>query len=162
MCRSGTAACALLAALGCQRFADFRDPIVDGVASGDGAAAADGLSCDAAALRPVFVPPTVVLMVDKSGSMGDQLGAQPLSQWAAVLEVLDNQLRDHDPPETRATLHRLLDLGTDENEARRLIACVIAAEIVDVMRTSRPFDRGRFVARLHQLPAMPWASDEDE
>jgi len=81
---------------------------------------------------------------------------------AAILEVLDNQLRDHDPPETGQTLERLIESGIDRAEARRLIACVIAAEIVAVMKTGRGFDRERFVARLHDLPAMPWDAEEDE
>jgi hypothetical protein len=67
---------------------------------------------------------------------------------AAIMDVLDNQLRHHDPPETRDTLERLLDEGTDREEARRLIGCVIAAELVDVMKSSRPFDRERFITRL--------------
>jgi hypothetical protein len=80
---------------------------------------------------------------------------------AAILEVLDNQLRDGDPPETRATLDRLLARGTEKDEARRLIACVIAAEMFEVMKTSSPFDRERFVARLNALPELPWSDDEE-
>jgi hypothetical protein len=80
---------------------------------------------------------------------------------AAIMEVLDNQLRDHDPPETRATLERLLAEGTDREQARRLIGCVIAAEIFDVMKSNQPFDRERFITRLQRLPAMPWPDEED-
>jgi hypothetical protein len=79
---------------------------------------------------------------------------------AALMDVLDNQLRDNDPPETRATLERLLALGSDREEARRLLACVIASEIFDVMKSNTPFDRERFVTRLHLLPAMPWADEQ--
>lgn len=38
----------------------------------------------------------------------------------AILEVLDNQLHDNVPPETRATLGRLLALGTEQDEPRGL------------------------------------------
>jgi len=75
---------------------------------------------------------------------------------AALDDVLDTQLRDGDPPETRATLERLLGEGVDQEEARRLIGCVIAAEIVAVMKSNKPFDRDRFVGRLETLPEMPW------
>jgi hypothetical protein len=78
------------------------------------------------------------------------------------MEVLDNQLRDNEPPETRETFERLKRQGIDEEETRRLIACVIAAEIFDVMKTKAPFNRERFVSRLETLPEMPWMDDQDE
>lgn len=71
---------------------------------------------------------------------------------AAIMEILDNQLASNDPPETKETLVRLLASGQDEEEARRLIACAIFAEIFDVMKHQRSFDRERFVTRLHGLP----------
>ena len=83
-------------------------------------------------------------------------------RYAAFLEVLDNQLRDNDPPETRATVERLSGLGIEPEEVRRLVACVIAAEIYAVVRTRQGFDRERFVSRLKMLPDMRWMDDEDE
>ena len=41
-----------------------------------------------------------------------------------VLEVVDNQLNSGDPPETGATYKRLLNAGIQEQEVKRLIACV--------------------------------------
>jgi len=81
---------------------------------------------------------------------------------AAVFEVLDNQLRADDPPETRATIERLRAQGIDESEARRLIACVIAAEIFAVMKTNTPFNRGRFVGQLAKLPDDSFLDDLSE
>lgn len=77
----------------------------------------------------------------------------------ALYDVLDTQLRDGDPPETRVTLERLLGDGVEEEEARRLIGCVIAAEIFAVMKSKKPFDRERFVGRLETLPEMPWLAE---
>ena len=79
---------------------------------------------------------------------------------AALFDVLDNQLRDGEPPETRATLERLLGQGIVLEEARRLIAAVIVAEIFDVMKSNTPFDLERFVGRLATLPETPWLEDE--
>jgi hypothetical protein len=76
------------------------------------------------------------------------------------MEVLDNQLRDGDPPETRETYKRLRREGIDEEETRRLLACVIANEIFDIVKNNSPFSRERFVSRLATLPEMPW-EDED-
>jgi hypothetical protein len=44
------------------------------------------------------------------------------------MEVVENQLRDGNPPETKQTFDRLLAEGHDEAEARRLIGCVVVAE----------------------------------
>ena len=78
---------------------------------------------------------------------------------AAVMEVLDNQLRDGKPPETKATYRRLLAEGMDREEVRRLIGCVIAIEIFEVMNSMQPFNQKRLLARLERLPEMPWLDE---
>ena len=37
---------------------------------------------------------------------------------AAFMEVVDNQIRDNDPPETRETLNRLISEGMSKEDAR--------------------------------------------
>ena len=75
---------------------------------------------------------------------------------AAILEVVDNQLRDNDPPQTRQTYERLLATGLPEEEVKRLIACVVVSEIFDVLKNQELFDLDRFVAALDRLPKVPW------
>ena len=75
---------------------------------------------------------------------------------AAIMEVVENQLGDNDPPQTRQTLSRLIEAGHSEKEAKRLIGCVISAEIFDVLKKNEPFNLDRFVQGLNKLPAMPW------
>ena len=72
-----------------------------------------------------------------------------------MLEVVENQLRDNDPPETRATLHRLVAEGHSTSQAKRLIACVVVAEMFHVMMHQQPYDRERYVAGLRALPELP-------
>ena len=79
---------------------------------------------------------------------------------AAILEVVENQLRDHTPPETSQTFQRLLAAGHTADEAKRLIGCVVATEIYDVLKHRAPFDQVRFVAALHRLPTLPWEAQE--
>jgi hypothetical protein len=79
---------------------------------------------------------------------------------AAILEVVDNQLRDGTPPETRATLKRLMADGVPENEARELIACVVSTEIFDVLKSGQPYQEARYVAGLRSLPRLPWANEK--
>ncbi len=75
---------------------------------------------------------------------------------AAIMEVVDNQLRDGTPPETRQTFDRLLADGHTEAEARRLIACAVTSEIFDVLKNHQPYDEARYIAALHRLPTLPW------
>jgi hypothetical protein len=79
---------------------------------------------------------------------------------AAILEIVDNQLRENSPPETRQTFRRLLDEGHTDREAKRLIGCVIATEIYDILKHQEPFNQVRFLAALQRLPAMPWDAQE--
>lgn len=76
-----------------------------------------------------------------------------------ILEVVENQIRDNDPPETRQTLGRLMKEGFSREEAVELIAAVVVTEIYNVINQTETFDRKRFVAALRQLPKLPY--DED-
>ena len=71
------------------------------------------------------------------------------------MEVVDNQLRDNDPPETRQTYERLLKEGFSDEEARTLIAQVVTYEIFAVTKEEEPFNHTRFVAWLNKLPQPP-------
>ena len=74
---------------------------------------------------------------------------------AAVMEVVENQLRDGDPPETKEKFARLLAEGHGEDEARRLLGCVVVSEIFDIMKSSKPFDATRYAQALSRLPEVP-------
>ncbi len=71
------------------------------------------------------------------------------------LDTVENQLRDADPPQTAATLKRLIKEGFREQEAKELISACVAAEMMAVMETNKPFDRRRYIAWLDQLPKLP-------
>ena len=76
------------------------------------------------------------------------------------MEAVENQIRSNDPPQTRQTFKRLIDAGHSEREAKRLIGCVVSAEIFDVLKKNEPFNLDRFVKGLNKLPAMPWEEEE--
>ena len=80
----------------------------------------------------------------------------PAAARAAILEVVENQLRDGTPPETKLTFQRLVAVGYSEHEARRLIAAVVASEIFGVLKHNQPYDETRFIAALRRLPKMPY------
>ena len=74
---------------------------------------------------------------------------------AAFLEVVDNQLRDNNPPETRETLERLKAEGYSEEDAKVLIAQAVVVEAYTIMKTQAPFNLERFVRNLMALPQEP-------
>ena len=74
---------------------------------------------------------------------------------AAILEIVDTQLRDRTPPETRETFDRLIDIGYSPEGARQLLAHVVVREIFTVMARGERYDAARFVAALRRLPALP-------
>lgn len=74
---------------------------------------------------------------------------------AAFLEVVDNQLRDNNPPETKETLERLMAEGYSAEDAKLLIAQAVAVEAYTIMETKAPFNRERFVRNLLALPQEP-------
>jgi len=75
---------------------------------------------------------------------------------ATIMEVVENQIRNNDPPQTGQTFKRLLEAGHSEAEAKRLIGCVVTSEIFDVLKKQEPFNLDRFVKALDRLPALPW------
>ncbi len=74
----------------------------------------------------------------------------------AILEAVDNQLRDLDPPETKETFDRLIKEGFTEEEVRRLIGSVIVSELFNVVKQKEPYNEERFVRALRELPKMSW------
>lgn len=72
------------------------------------------------------------------------------------MDIVDNQLRDNTPPETRQTLDRLLAEGHTLEDARRLIACAVSTAVYDILTEHRPFDESAYVAALQRLPILPW------
>ncbi len=79
-----------------------------------------------------------------------------------ILEVVRNQIRDNDPPETRQTFERLKIEGYTADEARRLISTAVTVELFHIMRDHQSFDRDRFIWNLSQLPREPWDADGKE
>ena len=74
---------------------------------------------------------------------------------ATILEVVENQLRDGDPPETRETLDRLMREGHSEADARLLLGQAVTVEVYCIWKEKKPFNRERFVRNLRNLPAQP-------
>ena len=74
---------------------------------------------------------------------------------AAVMRMVDRQIADSDPPETRETVERLLAEGYSPEHVRRMIGLLIARELTEGFLHPSPFNLARFIETLRRLPEIP-------
>ena len=72
-----------------------------------------------------------------------------------MMQTVDDQLAENNPPETRQTLERLRKEGHPEELCRRLIGLAVAIELSEMNLFKKPFNRDRFVKNLEKLPEVP-------
>jgi len=76
--------------------------------------------------------------------------------FEGIMEAVENQLRENDPPETAETLARLTQLGYSEMDAKKMIAQCIVVQIFNTIKRNMPSDNDAFVALLKALPEEPF------
>ena len=74
----------------------------------------------------------------------------------AILEVINDQLKTNNPPETKQTLVRLQEEGFSEEETLKLIGYVVASEVFTVLKENRSYDQEKYISALNALPKLPW------
>jgi hypothetical protein len=74
----------------------------------------------------------------------------------AIVEAVENQLAQNEPPETKATLERLMALGESRENAIRYIASALSVEIFEALKNDSPYDEKRYVSNLKALPTLPY------
>ena len=74
----------------------------------------------------------------------------------AMVEAIENQIRDNDPPETRITLERLMTLGESRENAMRYIACALSVEVFEALKNETPYSEERYLTNLKNLPELPY------
>ena len=89
----------------------------------------------------------------------DEVGKKHVRE--ELFKVIEYQMREGSPKETKQTFDRLSAAGYSRKETMRLIACVLIAELYDIVKDKRTYDEAIYVKRLKALPEMPW-SDEPE
>ena len=72
-----------------------------------------------------------------------------------IFKIIENQIKNNDPPETLKTLYKLQSQGYNEFEAKQLIGQCVAVEIYTVMKYKKPFDKERYIKNLNNLPKEP-------
>jgi hypothetical protein len=73
-----------------------------------------------------------------------------------IFQVVDNQIRDQNPPETKRIYDRLIKMGYSNSDAKKYIGRCVAVEIFNIMKHHQPFDEKRYVKNLLNLPKEPF------
>lgn len=69
----------------------------------------------------------------------------------SILEVVENQLRDNEPPEVKKAYEALRDAGYSVSEAKEKIGAVVIEEIYAVMKEGQPYDEARYIGALKEM-----------
>jgi len=69
----------------------------------------------------------------------------------AIHHTIENQIADHDPPQTAETPEALMRAGYTRHEAIHAIGALLADEIFEILRDDGPFDEAGYVEALRDL-----------
>lgn len=73
-----------------------------------------------------------------------------------IFEIINNQLKANDPPETQATFDRLIKQGFNDFQTRQMIGQCISVELFEIMKSKTPFNLERYIKHLEGLPKEPF------
>jgi hypothetical protein len=76
---------------------------------------------------------------------------EDLNLYKIIIQSVEIQIRDNDPPITKTTFERLLLNGRDQATAKEMITSVIAEEIYLSMKEDRKMNIENFTKRLTEL-----------
>jgi len=68
-----------------------------------------------------------------------------------LIGVVENQLRDNDPPCTKIIYEKLQRMGYSKTEAKEKIAAVILDDIYYILKDGQPFDEKKYEQKLNRL-----------
>ena len=73
-----------------------------------------------------------------------------------IFTIIDNQIKNNDPPDTLKVFNKLKTQGYSEFETKQLIGQCIAVEIYNMMKYKKPSDNERYIKNLNNLPKEPF------
>lgn len=73
-----------------------------------------------------------------------------------IFEIIENQLQDNDPPETKLTFDRLQKQGFDDFQTTKMIGQCLVVELMEVIKFKKPYNNARYVKNLLALPKEPF------
>ena len=69
----------------------------------------------------------------------------------SILEVVDDQLKMNEPACTRQTFDRLIELGSNEKEAKEKISAVLLEEMYYILKYKKKLDEQKYADKLNSL-----------
>lgn len=76
-----------------------------------------------------------------------------------IFEVIENQIENNDPPETKKTYDRLRADGFDDFVTKQMIGQCLGIEIFNMLKQGQEYNNNRYLKNLQNLPKEPF---EDE
>lgn len=73
-----------------------------------------------------------------------------------IFETITNQIKQNDPPETKATFERLKNEGYEEFQVMQMIGQCLSIEIFNVMKHGIPYNNEQYINNLLALPKEPF------
>jgi plasmid replication initiation protein len=73
-----------------------------------------------------------------------------------IFNIIESQIRDKKPPETKQAYERLIKSGFGRTDAKKHIGQCVAVELFNVMKYHKPFDEKRYIQNLLKLPKEPF------
>ena len=73
-----------------------------------------------------------------------------------IFEIINNQLENNDPPETKITFDRLQKQGFDDFQTKQLIGQCLSVELFAVLKGGEMFNSERYIKHLLALPKEPF------
>ena len=68
-----------------------------------------------------------------------------------IIEIVENQLNDNNPPITTETYNRLIKAGYTSDIAKEKIATIVVEEIFDVLKHNSEYNEKRYTKKLKKL-----------
>lgn len=99
-----------------------------------------------------------VLGDDWEPAFGEEAARHDPALHATIMQIVNAQITERDPPETLETFERLQAEGYSPEYARRMIGLLVAQGIAETLIFQKPFDVNRYIEALRRLPEVPLES----
>lgn len=73
-----------------------------------------------------------------------------------ILEVVENQLKQNNPPEVGLNYKRLEKEGFDDFQIKQMIGQCLTVEMFVVVKEGKEYDNARYLRSLEALPKKPF------
>ena len=68
-----------------------------------------------------------------------------------ILEVINNQMEDNNPKCTNEVFKKLIELGYEEDIAKKMIGAILVGELYNVLKNEELFNEERYSNNLFEL-----------